>query len=220
MAFVFLILVFFIDQRGAGILKALLIVLFFIWNLQQMVEVIRAFCWHQKFAPKGFSTLAHGLYTCIESFKMCLKSYFKEIVLKLAANGQNGKGFLLTSTFIPKGWTAPALVLYTCIKASKYIPGERLQDHWSSGFRLPSGFVNPRKWCSARLRLGEHHFLGLTNLDVNLKRMHQLYIEPRHEKTCFSHMRTTKVQISLRTHTVWWAPLLFAAWIVYYLYLL
>ena len=26
------------------------------------------------------------------------------------------------------------------------------------------------------LRLGEHHFLGLINPDVNLNRMHQLYI--------------------------------------------
>ena len=34
--------------------------------------------------------------------------------------------------------------------------------------------------------------------------------EPRHEKTCFCHMRTTKMQISLRFHTVWSAPLLFA----------
>ena len=43
--------------------------------------------------------------------------------------------------------------------------------------------------------------------------------EPRHEETCFSHMRTTKVQIrlrittkvqiSLRIHAVWSAPLLF-----------
>ena len=33
--------------------------------------------------------------------------------------------------------------------------------------------------------------------------------EPRHEKTCFSHMRTTKVQISLCIHAVWSAPLLF-----------
>ena len=29
------------------------------------------------------------------------------------------------------------------------------------------------------------------------------------EKTCFSHMRTTKVQISLRIRAVWSAPLLF-----------
>ena len=34
--------------------------------------------------------------------------------------------------------------------------------------------------------------------------------EPRHEKTCFSHMRTTKVQISLRIRAARSAPLLFA----------
>ena len=34
--------------------------------------------------------------------------------------------------------------------------------------------------------------------------------EPRHEKTCFCHMRT-KPQISLRIHAFWSAPLLFAA---------
>ena len=47
-----------------------------------------------------------------------------EIVLKLVANGQSDKGFLLTSTnFVPKGLSAPALGLYTCIKALKYILG-------------------------------------------------------------------------------------------------
>ena len=30
-----------------------------------------------------------------------------------------------------------------------------------------------------------------------------IYYEPRHEKTCFSHMRTTTVQISLRIYIVW-----------------
>ena len=89
-----------------------------------MVEVIRAFCGHQKFVPKGFSALASGLYTCIKSFKMCLKSYFKEIVvLKLATNGQSDNGFLLTSTFVPIELSATGLGLYTCIKALKYIPG-------------------------------------------------------------------------------------------------
>ena len=33
--------------------------------------------------------------------------------------------------------------------------------------------------------------------------------EPRQEKTCFSHMQTTKVQISLHIPAVWSAPLLF-----------
>ena len=75
--------------------------------------MIRNFCWHQNFVPKGLSVPSLGLYTCINSFKLCLKLYFKEIVLKLATDGQSDKGFLLTSTF----------VLYTCIKALKYIPG-------------------------------------------------------------------------------------------------
>ena len=54
---------------------------------------------------------------------MCLKSYFKETVLKLATNGQSDKGFLLASTVVPKGLSAPALGLYTCIKALNYVPG-------------------------------------------------------------------------------------------------
>ena len=92
-------------------------------NCQQMGKIVRNFCWHQNFVPKGLSVPALGLYTYIKSFKTCLKSYFKDIVLKLATNGQSDKGFLLTSTFVPKGLSAPALGLYTCIKALKYIPG-------------------------------------------------------------------------------------------------
>ena len=38
--------------------------------------------------------------------------------------------------------------------------------------------------------------------------------------TCLCHMRTTKAQISLRIRAVWSTPLLFAAWIVLYLFLL
>ena len=41
--------------------------------------------------------LAPGLYTCIKSLKMCIKSDFEEIILKLATYGQRDKGFLLTS---------------------------------------------------------------------------------------------------------------------------
>ena len=32
-------------------------------------KVIRNFCWHQNFVPKGLSVPALGLYTCIKSFK-------------------------------------------------------------------------------------------------------------------------------------------------------
>ena len=38
--------------------------------------------------------------------KTCIKSDFKEIVLKLPTNGQSDKGFLLTSSFVPKGLSA------------------------------------------------------------------------------------------------------------------
>ena len=82
-----------------------------------MGKVIMNFCRHQNFVPEGLSVPALWLYTCIKSFKMCLKSYFKEIVLKLATNGQSDRGFLLTSTFVPKGLATPALGLCTFIKA-------------------------------------------------------------------------------------------------------
>ena len=98
------------------IIKNVYKIRFLFLNLQGMGIVIRAFCWHQNFVPKGLSVPALGLY-------MCLKWYFKEIVLKLATNGQSDKGILLTSTFVPKGLSAPALGLYTCIKALNYIQG-------------------------------------------------------------------------------------------------
>ena len=89
-----------------------------------MVEVIRAFRCHQKFVPKGFSALVRGLYTCIKSLKMCIKSDFEEIILKLATYGQREKAYLLSSKFCPQGVVSvPALGLYTCIKALKYIQG-------------------------------------------------------------------------------------------------
>ena len=113
----------------------------FVWNLQQMVKVIRAFCWYQKFVPKGFSAFAPGLYTCIKSFKMCVKSYFKEIVLKLATNGQSDKGFLLTSTFVPNELFVSALGLYTCIKSLKYIPGPGVR--WAFTGPLVLCFFSP-----------------------------------------------------------------------------
>ena len=101
------------------IIKNVYKIRFLFLNLQWMGKVIRAFCWHQKCVPKGLSVPALGYIPCIKSFKMCLKSNFKEIVLKLATNGQSDKGFLLTSTFVPKGLSAPALGLYSCIHVYK-----------------------------------------------------------------------------------------------------
>ena len=36
----------------------------FFWNLQQMGEVTRLFCWHKDFDHKGLSAPAPGLYSC------------------------------------------------------------------------------------------------------------------------------------------------------------
>ena len=91
---------------------------------------------HENFVPNMLSAPARGYIHVEKHDKKCIKSDFKEIVLKLEMNRQSDKDFLLTSTFVPKGLSAPALGLYTCIKALNYIPGpgECLQDHWSSGF--------------------------------------------------------------------------------------
>ena len=102
-----------------------------------MVEVIMAFCWHPKFVPKRFSALAPGLYTCIKSLKMCIKSDFEEIIWNLHYTGKEKRPYCCHQNFVPKGLSVPALGLYTCIKALKYIPGPGVRwlfmDHWSSG---------------------------------------------------------------------------------------
>ena len=47
------------------------------------------------------------------------KIRFQRYFLKLAANGQNDKAFLLSSEFCPKGLSAPAPAPYTCGKNNK-----------------------------------------------------------------------------------------------------
>ena len=37
-----------------------------------MVNVIRPFCWHQTFDPKGLSATLSGLYTGGKTFKKCV----------------------------------------------------------------------------------------------------------------------------------------------------
>ena len=72
-----------------------------------MGKVIRPFCWHQNFVPWGLSVPALGLYTCIKSWKKCIKSDFKDIFLKLATNEWSDKTFLLTSKLCPLGVVCP-----------------------------------------------------------------------------------------------------------------
>ena len=92
-----------------------------------MVKVKRAFCWHKKFVPKGFSALAPGLYTCIKSWKRCIKSGFEEIILKLATYGQREKAFLLSSKFCPQGVVCPCLGAICMYKSIKIYTKTRCQ---------------------------------------------------------------------------------------------
>ena len=80
----------------------------FFWNLQQMSKVTRLFCWHQDFVHKELSAPAPGLCSCGKTLKMCIKSEFKEICLKLATDGRSDKGFLLTSKVCPQRVFCPS----------------------------------------------------------------------------------------------------------------
>ena len=79
----------------------------------------RPFCCHQNFVPNVLSVPARG-YIHVEKHekKMCIKSDFKEIVLKLATNGQSDKDFLLTSKLSPRGCLPQpgAIYMYKMIK--------------------------------------------------------------------------------------------------------
>ena len=45
---------------------------------------------------------------------MCIKSGFKEIILKLATNGQSDKELSVDINICPQGVVCPCLGLYTC----------------------------------------------------------------------------------------------------------
>ena len=62
--------------------------------------------------------------------------------------------------------------------------------------------------------ISEHFYVCILKISFNLLNSSLCQNEPRHEKTCFYHMRTTKAQISLRIRAVLSALLLFAVYIV------
>ena len=95
-----------------------------------MGKVTRAFCWHQKFVPKGLSALALGLYTYIKSLKMCIKSIS---FFKLATNGRSDKGFLLTSKVCPQEVVCPCPGAVYMDKIIKNVYKIRLRrDHFET----------------------------------------------------------------------------------------
>ena len=71
-----------------------------------------------KVCPQGVVRPCPGaIYMYKIMKKNGIKSDFKEIFLKLVANDQSDKRFLLTSKFYPLGLSAPDLQLCSCIKS-------------------------------------------------------------------------------------------------------
>ena len=70
-------------------------------------------------STKGCLHLPRGYIHVEKHKKMCIKSEFKEIWLKLATNGWSDKGFLLTSKVCPQGAFCPcprAIYMYKIFK--------------------------------------------------------------------------------------------------------
>ena len=69
--------------------------------------------------PRGCLPMPQGYIHVYKHEKLCIRSGFKDIFLKLAINGQSDKAFLLTSRFCPQGvfWLCPgAIYMYKIIK--------------------------------------------------------------------------------------------------------
>ena len=84
-----------------------------------MGKVLRNFCWHQNFVPKGLSVPALGLYKCIKPFKMCFKSYFKRDCFKTCNKWAKWQGLSVDINICPQGFFCPcpgAIYMYESIK--------------------------------------------------------------------------------------------------------
>ena len=130
-----------------------------------MGKAIRPFCWPQNFVPWMLSAPVPGLYTCIKSWKNCIKSNIEEIFFNLATNDQSDNMLLLTSKFRPKGLSAPAPGLYTCIKSWKKMYKIRLQ--WVIFFFICSKWP---KWQEVSVT-SKFCPLGLSAPDLQLYRL-------------------------------------------------
>ena len=169
----------------------------FFLNWHQMGKVIRNMCWHQTFVPKGLSVPALGLYTCIKSFKMCLKSYFQEFVLKLATNGQSDKGFLLISTFVPKVFFSPCLGAIYMYKSIKIYTRTRCQV---SVYRI----TGPLVWRVGVVSFLSHLLIGTAQNERN--RLGGL-LKPKSKRSpassCSQHNRHVLVYSVIPFHWFW-----------------
>ena len=98
-----------------------------------------------KFCPLGVVCPCPGaIYMYKIMKKNCIKSDFKEIILKLVASDGSDKRFLLTSKFCPLGLSAPDLQLYTFIKSWKDVYKVR---NWKDFLNLQQMIIVIRPSC-------------------------------------------------------------------------
>ena len=112
--------------------------------------MIRAFCWHQKFVPKGFSAVAPGLYTCIKSLKMCINQISKRSFWNLQHMGKEKRPFCCHENFVPNGLSAPALGYIHTVKHKKNVYKIGIQSNFfnsASNGQSDEGFLLTSKVC-------------------------------------------------------------------------
>ena len=91
----------------------------FFLNLQQMVKVIRPFCWHQTFDPKGLSAPVLGLYTCGKTLKNEYKIRVQRNVFETYTKWAKWQGLSVDINICPQGVVCPcpgAIYMYKSIK--------------------------------------------------------------------------------------------------------
>ena len=102
---------------------------------------------------------------CASELGKLLKCHLKEKANRKLANGQNIEDSEKRKW--PKGLSAPALELNTIIFKHVYwymqlISGERLQDHWSSGFHIGKNSVFLMTWLICCRRRTRSHQRSIT----------------------------------------------------------
>ena len=100
--------------------------------------------------PGGCLPLPRGYIHVQKQAKICIKSDFKDIFLKLATNGQSDKTFLLTSEFCPQRAGCPCPGLYTCGKTFKTCIKSEFKEiclKLATNGRSGKGFLLTSKLC-------------------------------------------------------------------------
>ena len=110
--------------------------------------------------------------------KICLKSDFKEIFLKLATNDRSDKMFLLTSKFRPQGVVSPcpgAIYMYKIMKQKNCIKS----DFKEIVLKLVANYGSDKRF------LLTSKFCPLTSSCIHLLNHEKIYIKPEIEEILF-----------------------------------